>query len=280
MGCVPPPQFCGCRERLHTGLRDGCRKAHVVQDEEALLGAAHRSCTLRGSRRQGAHLVSLLLPVSLSRAPPPGRAQQGARGKAEMCEVCRVPAPAAALSIINACVYYRPHFTDGETEARKQWQMFPSSPSWPWQSWDVSPPLEAAPDPCGHLSVCLELSSLLSLPILGLHWWLRLVSCPTCQVGVLTAQSPCPRLRHNLNVNGSTSVPLPRLCFGMPSLKTSSVSPPLSVTLLPKLILKCDSLCTPVLSLTGAVSFGSSLFRLFQILRIYFSFPQSASVAS
>ena len=89
-----------------------------------------------------------------------------------------------------------------------------------------------------------------------------------------------PPLFLYLNVNGSTSVPLPRLCFGVPRLKTSSVSPPLSVTLLPKLILKCDSLCTPVLSLTGAVSFGSSLFRLFQILRIYFSFPQSASVAS
>ena len=207
---MPPTQFCGCRERLHTGLRDGCRKAPVVQDEEALLGGAHRSCTLRGSRLQGAHLVSLLLPVSLSRAPPPGRSRQGARGKAEMVRGLQGSSSRRSAEYNKRmCLEPRPHFTAGETEARKQWQMFPSSPSWPWQSWDVSPPPEAAPDPCGHLSVCLELSSLLSLPILGLHWWLRLVSCPTCQVGVLTAQSPCPRLRHNLNVNGSTSVPLP-----------------------------------------------------------------------
>lgn len=142
-----------------------------------------------------------------------------------------------------------------------------------WQSWDVSLPPEVALGPCSYL--CLGLSSLLSLPVLSLNWWLHLVSSPPPpQVDILLAQSPasslCPHLRHNLYVNGSASVPLPRLRFGMPSLKTSSVSPPLSVTLLPKLILKCDSLCTPVLSLTLMLSasevLSSGYFRFFIFL--------------
>ena len=154
MGDVPSPQFCGCRERLHTGLRDGCRKARVVQDEEALLGAAHRSCTLRGSRLQGAHLVSLLPPVSLSRAPPPGRARQGARGKAETCEVCRVTAPAATLSIINACVWSRDlTLQTGKLRHGSSGRRSQALPAGRWQSWDVSSPPEAALDPCGNLSV-------------------------------------------------------------------------------------------------------------------------------
>ena len=97
-GGVPPRQFCRCRERLHTGLRDGCRMKKPCW---ALLTEAARDGepTGRGSS------VSLLPPVSLSRAPPPGRARQGARDKAETCEVFRVPAPTAALSIINACVW-------------------------------------------------------------------------------------------------------------------------------------------------------------------------------
>lgn len=121
-----------------------------------------------------------------------------------------------------------------------------------WQSWDVSLPPEVVLGPWSDLSVSAHprpqlvvASRLLPPP-------------PPPQVDVLPAQSPassvCPHLRHNLYVNPSASVPLPRLRFGMPSLKTSSVSPPLSVTLLPKLILKCDFLCTPVLSLTLVLS--------------------------
>lgn len=60
----------------------------------------------------------------------------------------------------------RPHFTDGETEAWKQWQTFPSSPcwlvaelgcesasrgcTWPLQlsvSWAIFPPVSARPQP-------------------------------------------------------------------------------------------------------------------------------------
>lgn len=71
-GGVPRPQFCRCRERLHTGLRDGCRMKKPCW---ALLTEAARRW--EGSQREGAHLVSLLPSGSLSRARPllaePGR---------------------------------------------------------------------------------------------------------------------------------------------------------------------------------------------------------------
>ena len=47
----------------------------------------------------------------------------------------------------------RPHFTDGETEAWKQWQTFPSSPRWLVAELGCESPPEVALGPCSDLSV-------------------------------------------------------------------------------------------------------------------------------
>lgn len=92
-----PPQFCRCRERLHTGLRDRCRM------KEALLGAAHRTAR-RWEEANGKGRISSPSSVRSLSLAPPGRARRGARDKAED-KLFQGSAPTAALSIINACVW-------------------------------------------------------------------------------------------------------------------------------------------------------------------------------
>lgn len=70
-GGVPPPQFCRCRERLHTGLRDGWMK----KPGWALLTEAARRW--EGSQREGAHLSPLLPSGSLALRPLPWQSPAG-----------------------------------------------------------------------------------------------------------------------------------------------------------------------------------------------------------